>query len=139
MKLLTLNTHSLQEEDYEQKLEWFIEGILQEKPDIIALQEVNQTAAEAMADNVLWEGQCLLPAQVPLKQDNYAAQVYIVCVRQELTVIGYGFRSNWGMENMMKELRFLALAEKSLRQIHSRSVKAEIIIAGVPERYWGYR
>ena len=75
MKLLTLNTHSLQEEDYEQKLEWFIEGILQEKPDIIALQEVNQTAAEAMAENVLWEGQCLLPAQVPLKQDNYAAQV----------------------------------------------------------------
>ena len=38
MKILTINTHSLQEENYEQKLQWFIEGILKEKPDIIAMQ-----------------------------------------------------------------------------------------------------
>ena len=42
MKILTLNTHSLQEENYEQKLNWFVEGILKERPDIIAMQEVNQ-------------------------------------------------------------------------------------------------
>ena len=75
MKLLTLNTHSLQEENYEQKLEWFIEGILQEKPDIIALQEVNQTSDAAVAEDILWEGLYSIPAQVPLKQDNHAAQV----------------------------------------------------------------
>ena len=43
MKILTLNTHSLRENQYEQKLSWFVEGVLREKPDIIALQEVNQT------------------------------------------------------------------------------------------------
>ncbi|MBQ9092245.1 MAG: endonuclease/exonuclease/phosphatase family protein [Anaerotignum sp.] len=75
MKLLTLNTHSLQEENYAQKLDWFIEGILKEQPDIIALQEVNQTADAELADAALWEGQYLLPAQVPLRQDNHAAQV----------------------------------------------------------------
>lgn len=75
MKLLTLNTHSLQEENYQQKLDWFVKGILQEKPDIIALQEVNQTANAELAEAGLWEGQFLLPARVPLRQDNHAAQV----------------------------------------------------------------
>ncbi|WP_458407936.1 endonuclease/exonuclease/phosphatase family protein [Anaerotignum sp.] len=75
MKLLTLNTHSLQEENYEQKLNWFVEGILQEKPDMIALQEVNQTAAEELAEKPLWEGQYLIPTQVPLRKDNHAARV----------------------------------------------------------------
>lgn len=42
MKLLTLNTHSLLEENYQQKREQFIETILKEQPDIIAMQEVNQ-------------------------------------------------------------------------------------------------
>ncbi|MBT9775197.1 exodeoxyribonuclease III [Clostridium sp. MCC353] len=43
MKIITLNTHSLEEENYEEKLHQFVEGIFQEKPDVIALQEVNQT------------------------------------------------------------------------------------------------
>lgn len=46
MKLLTLNTHSLAEENYPEKLSSFISAITEEKPDIIALQEVNQTIAE---------------------------------------------------------------------------------------------
>ena len=75
MKLLTLNTHALQEENYLQKLDWFVEGILQEKPDIIALQEVNQSCDGELAEKGLWEGQFLLPARVPLRQDNHAAQV----------------------------------------------------------------
>ena len=48
MKLLTLNTHSLHGGDWEQKLEWFVQGILEEKPDIIALQEV------------IWAGQAFM-------------------------------------------------------------------------------
>ena len=43
IKLLTLNTHSLIENNYKTKLKIFTDAILQEKPDIIALQEVNQT------------------------------------------------------------------------------------------------
>ncbi len=46
MKLLTLNTHSLVEENYSEKLSCFVEAIAEEKPDIIALQEVNQTIGE---------------------------------------------------------------------------------------------
>ncbi len=62
MKILTLNTHSLREENYQQKLEWFVEGILRERPDIIALQEVNQTtSAGDMAPEML-EGQYPFPA-----------------------------------------------------------------------------
>ena len=48
MKLLTLNTHSLREENQEQKLEWFLEAVMAEKPDIIALQEV------------IWAGQAFM-------------------------------------------------------------------------------
>ena len=43
MKILTLNTHSIIEEDYETKLKIFVDGILTEKPEVFALQEVNQT------------------------------------------------------------------------------------------------
>lgn len=43
MKLMTLNTHSLEEPDYESKLHAFAQGTFKEKPDVIALQEVNQT------------------------------------------------------------------------------------------------
>lgn len=45
MKLLTLNTHSLIEPDYEAKREIFVDFIAREQPEVFALQEVNQTAA----------------------------------------------------------------------------------------------
>lgn len=81
MKLLTWNTHSLQEENSQQKLEWAVEGILKEMPDIIALQEVNQTASAELAEGFLQEGRYLFPTKVPLRQDNYGAQV-VRCLRQ---------------------------------------------------------
>lgn len=43
MKLLTLNTHSLAEADYDNKLRGFVSMVAEEKPHIIALQEVYQT------------------------------------------------------------------------------------------------
>lgn len=52
MKLLTLNTHSLVEEDYPRKLKIFAEAVSAEKPDIIALQEVNQSRTEVAANLV---------------------------------------------------------------------------------------
>ena len=75
MKILTLNTHSLREENYPQKLEWFIEGILREKPDIIAMQEVNQTASAGDMDPEMLAGQYPVPGCVRIRQDNHAAQV----------------------------------------------------------------
>ena len=75
MKILTLNTHSLQEENYTQKLDWFVETILKEQPDIIAMQEVNQTAdAELMPEEML-AGQYPVPGAVAVRQDNHAANV----------------------------------------------------------------
>lgn len=75
MKILTLNTHSLQEENQQQKLSWFVEGILREKPDIIAMQEVNQTADEAFMALEMLEGQYPIPGCMQIRADNYAALV----------------------------------------------------------------
>ena len=45
MKLLTLNTHSLIEPDYEAKREIFVNFITAEQPEAFALLELKQTAA----------------------------------------------------------------------------------------------
>ena len=44
MKLLTLNTHSLVGEDFDRRAAVFAAALAREAPDVIALQEVNQTA-----------------------------------------------------------------------------------------------
>lgn len=75
MKILTLNTHSLQEENYPQKLEWFVEGILREMPDIIAMQEVNQTFNAEILEADMLEGQYPVPGCMRIRADNHAAQV----------------------------------------------------------------
>lgn len=75
MKLLTLNTHSLEEENYEQKLQWFLDTIVREKPDIIALQEVNQTCDEAILEPEHLEGQYPVPGCIQIRRDNHAATV----------------------------------------------------------------
>lgn len=73
---MTLNTHSLQEENGEQKLAWLCERIVKERPDILALQEVNQSM----------DAPAVRPAQVPglfpcpentvtLRRDNYALRL----------------------------------------------------------------
>ncbi len=75
MKLLTLNTHSLQEEAYLEKLEQFVLVIQKEKPDIIALQEVNQSIDAPLAKEELLQGWVPCLDGVRIRQDNHAAQV----------------------------------------------------------------
>ena len=75
MKILTLNTHSLQEENYAEKLEGFIERILVEQPDVIAMQEVNQTIAALKAPPHMHRGLMQLSHGVPLREDNHAAVI----------------------------------------------------------------
>lgn len=75
MKILTLNTHSLQEENYSEKLEQFVQGILREKPDIIALQEVNQTFGEELIPSDMLKGQYPVPGCVKIRRDNHAANI----------------------------------------------------------------
>ena len=45
MKLLTLNCHSLLSPAYSRDCENFVREVLRLRPDLIALQEVNQTRA----------------------------------------------------------------------------------------------
>ncbi len=76
MKLLTLNAHSLQEENYPAKLRQFVDFVIKERPDVIALQEVNQTCAAPLAGNDLLRGMAaLLDCSHPVRQDNHAANV----------------------------------------------------------------
>ena len=77
MKILTLNSHSLREENYEEKLQWFVEGILREKPDIIALQEVNQSKDAPLLEPEQLTGQYPVPGCMKIRADNHAAQVAI--------------------------------------------------------------
>lgn len=75
MKLLTLNTHSLIEPDYEAKREIFVDFIAREQPEVFALQEVNQTAAAPLLGEIP-AGYFPCPGNgVPLKADNHAAAV----------------------------------------------------------------
>jgi len=69
------------EENRQQKLTWFVEGILKEKPDIIAIQKVNQTADKAFMPLDRLEGQYPIPGCMPIHADSYAALV-TVCLRQ---------------------------------------------------------
>ena len=75
MKLLTLNTHSLIEPDYEAKREIFVDFIAREEAEVFALQEVNQTAAAPLLGEIP-AGYYPCPGNgVPLKADNHAAAV----------------------------------------------------------------
>lgn len=73
MKLLTLNTHSLIEPDYEKKLKIFAEIIKKEQPEVFALQEVNQTLAMEKAS--LESDIGYIPCsgyEGPIRKDNHA-------------------------------------------------------------------
>ncbi|MCI8515922.1 MAG: endonuclease/exonuclease/phosphatase family protein [Hungatella sp.] len=73
MKLITLNTHSLAEPDYENKLHLFADLILRERPDVLALQEVNQTmAAEAVSVPKDLGFHSCPGLNVPVRSDNHA-------------------------------------------------------------------
>lgn len=71
MKLLTLNTHSLVEEDYPQKLRNFADAIAAECPDIIALQEVSQTADAQEVPAHLQKGYVSAEKSAVIRRDNH--------------------------------------------------------------------
>lgn len=84
MRLLTLNTHSLVESEYEEKLQSFVQAVARLQPDVIALQEVNQTSPQgklaSQAAKALPEAQTLGRyvngyEQQPVTADNHVARV----------------------------------------------------------------
>lgn len=76
MKIITLNTHSLIEKQYEEKLLEFVKVIQAESPDIFALQEVNQTAAEIIYPSVMMNGfRPCKDCDAVVRADNHAARL----------------------------------------------------------------
>ncbi len=75
MKLLTLNTHSLVEPSYESKNAYFVEAVSKLQPQIIALQEVNQSCSAAVVceDGLL--GYYRAAEGVVLRSDNHVMKV----------------------------------------------------------------
>ena len=91
MKLLTLNTHSLEEPGYVEKTEKFIERLVKEQPDIVALQEVNQSQNEAELQDVMLDGYTRCGGfELPIRADNHAA--YLV---KELRKRGIYYDWTW--------------------------------------------
>lgn len=71
MKLLTLNTHSLVEGDNAEKLMAFANAVAEHQPEIIALQEVNQTAAATAVSGEL-RGYFPCTENATVRSDNHA-------------------------------------------------------------------
>lgn len=91
MKLLTLNTHSLIEPDYEKKLKLFAEMIQKEQPEVFALQEVNQTRSLETADIGPDTGYILCHGyEGPVRKDNHA-----FCLAVLLKEMGCSYQWTW--------------------------------------------
>ncbi|MBE5945407.1 MAG: hypothetical protein E7259_00545 [Lachnospiraceae bacterium] len=76
MKLITLNTHSLLEENYEEKLIDFVYVIAKERPEVFALQEVNQSIDMSEVDGNICEGYVEIDGESAIiREDNHALKV----------------------------------------------------------------
>ena len=76
MKILTLNTHSLAEENATEKMQLFSGIIEQEQPEIMAFQEVNQTMAEPFINEKEVSGyQPVNGHEGKMRRDNYGASL----------------------------------------------------------------
>ncbi|MEE0943959.1 MAG: endonuclease/exonuclease/phosphatase family protein [Clostridia bacterium] len=90
MKLLTLNTHSIIEENYQKKLLYFADVLCDIQPDIIALQEVNQTLNSKWLPHTHLEGYVDGTNTVDLKEDNHIASVNTI-----LRTRGINYNWSW--------------------------------------------
>lgn len=75
MKLMTLNTHSIIEDDSERKLGCLADAICEIEPDIIALQEVSQTSSLPVLDNSKRCGVVSMRRDIQITCDNYAVSL----------------------------------------------------------------
>lgn len=85
MRLLTLNTHSLVTPDAEARLKDFVSGIADLKPDVIALQEVNQNRNAPPVDSCP-----ALRPEIPVRRDNFALRAV-----QMLRERGHAYHWAW--------------------------------------------
>jgi len=108
MKLLTLNTHSIIEENYEQKFKIFVDEIYKERPDIIALQEVNQSADYPLA----YCGSEFVPCsgnRPVVKSDNHALRTISALKERGLKYYWTWLGIKNGYEKFDEGIAFLSL------------------------------
>lgn len=73
MKILTLNTHSIMELNYEEKLIKFVEMVKEVSPDLFALQEVNQSLEMSEVLDAPESGYVVCKdCRMTVKEDNHA-------------------------------------------------------------------
>ncbi|MDR3240762.1 MAG: endonuclease/exonuclease/phosphatase family protein [Lactobacillaceae bacterium] len=89
MKILTLNTHSYSNADFETNLQTLVEVIAERQYDIIALQEVNQPMKNAVINQP--ENYCAVQGEVDpvaIKEGNYADLICTALAKK-------GFKYYW--------------------------------------------
>lgn len=91
MKLLTLNTHSLLEENQEKKIKTLVKAIIAEKFDVIALQEVNQPKSE-----VLCENSGIISLGYPVKNGNFMMELMGLISGMGYKGVWCGFKESYG-------------------------------------------
>ena len=104
MKLLTLNTHSLAEPDCEAKTKIFLQAVLEERPDVMALQEVNQTAGgeDVSTVELLASGYMECPNTMPrVGRDNHAFRTAVWLAEHDFPC----FWRTWGIASQLRWTR----------------------------------
>ncbi len=91
MKLMTLNTHSLIEENYSEKLNIFVKAVARIKPDIIALQEVNQNKMKEQVTDL--KNFYAPDKKTIVREDNHALNVV-----KMLSNVGINY--HWSYKNI---------------------------------------
>lgn len=87
MKILTLNTHSLADSDNLKNCHIFCDVIERERPDVIALQEVNQYMEKESVQGI----KGYVPVgEIPLKESNFALSMHKI-----LTAMKLEYKFSW--------------------------------------------
>lgn len=97
MKILTFNTHSLEEANMPQKQKQFVQALKQLDPDIVALQEVNQTNTSPIVSHTPSTIQ-IIHKTIPLREDNHVLALDTLLKKEGLSYeivwspvkLGYG-------------------------------------------------
>lgn len=74
MKLMTINTHSLVEENYEEKLQYFVDYLKRNEFDVVAMQEVNQHSQQPQV--IIEDEYCIKASDdIIIREDNHILNV----------------------------------------------------------------
>lgn len=84
MKILTLNTHSYMEDNFESKYNTLIDCLIKEEFDIIAFQEVNQLEKSRIVNQALNHYYVSSNQNINIKIDNFALKVINSLSQQNL-------------------------------------------------------